>query len=135
MPRKPAVGKKVAPNPLAAKKTTSASKNANPLFEKRARNFGIGRALTLKRDMTHFVKWPKYVRLQRQRRVLLQRLKVPPQVNQFTKTLDRNTCTFKAEVIWPVVASCCNLLSMCPYLFRPTNEISFFSLTNCCCSH
>ena len=49
--------------------------------------------MTPKRDMTHFVKWPKYVRLQRQRRVLLQRLKVPPQVNQFTKTLDRNTST------------------------------------------
>jgi len=36
------------------------------------------------------VKWPKYVRLQRQRRILYQRLKVPPAINQFTKTLDKN---------------------------------------------
>lgn len=37
-----------------------------------------------------FVKWPKYVLLQRQRKVLMQRLKVPPAINQFTHTLDRN---------------------------------------------
>jgi hypothetical protein len=36
------------------------------------------------------VKWPKYVRIQRQRRVLNQRLRVPPALNQFTKTLDKN---------------------------------------------
>lgn len=30
----------------------------------------------MKRDMHRFVKWPKYVRIQRQRRVLNQRLKV-----------------------------------------------------------
>ena len=38
------------------------------------------------------MRWPKYVRLQRQRRVLSMRLKVPPVVNQFvTRTLDKNT--------------------------------------------
>lgn len=36
------------------------------------------------------MKWPKYVRLQRQRRVLRMRLKVPPALNQFTRTLERN---------------------------------------------
>jgi hypothetical protein len=30
----------------------------------------------MKKDMHRFVKWPKYVRIQRQRRVLNQRLKV-----------------------------------------------------------
>jgi len=40
--------------------------------------------------MTRFVRWPKYVRLQRQKRILLQRLKVPPALNQFTQTIDRN---------------------------------------------
>ena len=39
--------------------------------------------------MHRFVKWPKYVRIQRQRRVLKQRLKVPPALNRFTKTLDK----------------------------------------------
>lgn len=37
---------------------------------------GIGGALPPKRDLHRFVRWPKYVRLQRQRRVLNQRLKV-----------------------------------------------------------
>jgi len=37
------------------------------------------------------VKWPEYVRLQRQRKVLNLRLKVPPQIAQFRNTLDRNT--------------------------------------------
>jgi len=38
-----------------------------------------------------FVKWPKYIRIQRQRAILKKRLKVPPSVNQFSKTLDKNT--------------------------------------------
>jgi len=44
-------------------------------------------------DMTHFVKWPGYVWLQRQKIILNQRLKVPPAIAQFTHTLDKNTAT------------------------------------------
>ena len=40
-------------------------------------------------DTTARVQWPKYVRLQRQRRILMKRLKVPPPVNQFNHTLDK----------------------------------------------
>lgn len=54
---------------------------------------GIGGALPPKRDLHRFVKWPKYVRIQRQRRVLTQRLKVPPTLNRFTKTLDKSTAS------------------------------------------
>lgn len=46
-----------------------------------------------KRDLTRYVKWPEYVRLQRQRSILKRRLKVPPSINQFTRTLDKNTAT------------------------------------------
>jgi len=43
------------------------------------------------------VKWPEYVRLQRQKKILNLRLKVPPAIAQFQNTLDRNTAaqTFK----------------------------------------
>lgn len=43
------------------------------------------------------VKWPEYVRLQRQKKILNLRLKVPPAISQFHSTLDRNTAaqTFK----------------------------------------
>jgi len=61
------------------------------LFEKRPRNFGIGQAIQPKRDLTRFVKWPKYVRLQRQRRILIARFKVPPTINQFTRTIDKSS--------------------------------------------
>ncbi|KIW73726.1 hypothetical protein, variant [Phialophora macrospora] len=37
------------------------------------------------------VKWPEYIRLQRQKKILNMRLKVPPAIAQFQNTLDRNT--------------------------------------------
>eukprot|EP00242_Pyramimonas_sp_CCMP2087_P001133 CAMPEP_0198228988 /NCGR_PEP_ID=MMETSP1445-20131203/113877_1 /TAXON_ID=36898 /ORGANISM="Pyramimonas sp., Strain CCMP2087" /LENGTH=263 /DNA_ID=CAMNT_0043909425 /DNA_START=1937 /DNA_END=2728 /DNA_ORIENTATION=- len=90
-PKKSAGGKKVAPTPSIAKKAAAPVKAVNPLFEKRPKSFGIGGALPPKKPLNRFVKWPKYVRLQRQKRVLQQRLKVPPALNQFTKALDKNT--------------------------------------------
>jgi len=87
MPKK-AEGVKKAPT--SGKKR---AKSNNPLFEKRARNFGIGGDVQPRRDLSRFVRWPRYIRLQRQRRVLMQRLKVPPTINQFTKTVDKSTAT------------------------------------------
>ena len=42
----------------------------------RPRAAGIGQALVPRRPLNRYVKWPKYVRIQRQRRVLTKRLKV-----------------------------------------------------------
>lgn len=84
--------KKVAANPLKTKQVET-KKVTNPLFEKRAKNFGIGQNIQPKRDLTRFVKWPKYVRLQRQKAILLKRLKVPPSIHQFHSTLDRQTAS------------------------------------------
>lgn len=84
--------KKVAAAPLVAKKIEQ-RRTVNPLFEKRPRNFGIGQDIQPKRDLSRFVKWPKYIRLQRQRAVLYQRLKVPPPIHQFTQAVDRQTAT------------------------------------------
>jgi len=36
------------------------------------------------------VRWPKYIQLQRKKRILLQRLKVPPQIAQFQNAIDKN---------------------------------------------
>jgi large subunit ribosomal protein L7Ae len=44
-------------------------------------------------DTTAKVQWPKYVRLQRQRRVLATRLRIPPPVNQFNITADKPLAT------------------------------------------
>ncbi|KAI9632315.1 ribosomal protein L7Ae [Dioszegia hungarica] len=80
-----------AATPYGTKKT--AKKETNPLFEKRSKTFGIGGDLPYKQDLTRFVKWPEYVRLQRQKVILHQRLKVPPAIAQFSHTLDKNTAT------------------------------------------
>jgi len=50
----------------------------------------VGRDIQPKRDLSRFVKWPRYVRLQRQRAILKKRLKVPPAIHQFTHTVDKN---------------------------------------------
>merc|ERR1712146_253650 len=51
-------------------------------IEKKPRTFSIGGdVLPPKRDLTRFVKWPKYVRLQR--------AKIPPAINQFSNTFDK----------------------------------------------
>jgi len=67
------------------------AKESNPLYERRPKSFGVGGAPPPKgADLHRWVKWPRYVRLQRQRRVLNQRLKVPPALARFAKAADRN---------------------------------------------
>jgi large subunit ribosomal protein L7Ae len=96
---KKALAKKVAEKsaPKTAAKTAAAKepeiKKAVNLFVAKPRNFGIGGAIRPRRDLTRYVKWPKYVRLQRQRRILYQRLKVPPAINQFSFTVEKNHAT------------------------------------------
>merc|ERR1719298_52564 len=53
------------------------------LVEKKPRTFSIGGDILPKQALTRFVKWPKYIRIQRSRRVLYQRIKIPPAINQF----------------------------------------------------
>ncbi|CAN6610430.1 large ribosomal subunit protein eL8B [Trichomonascus vanleenenianus] len=87
----PAKGKKPAPAPFASKSGAASKAPKNPLIEKRPKNFGIGQDIQPKRNLTRFVKWPEYVRLQRQKKILACRLKVPPAIAQFQNTLDKNT--------------------------------------------
>merc|ERR1712144_191562 len=57
--------------------------------EKKPRTFSIGGDVLPKRNLTRFVKWPKYVRLQRSKMTLLKRIKIPPAINQFSNTFDK----------------------------------------------
>ncbi|XP_077296190.1 ribosomal protein L7A [Arctopsyche grandis] len=84
------IGKRVAAPPLVVKKVEP-KKVVNPLFEKRPRNYGIGQDVQPKRDLSRYVRWPKYVRIQRQKTILQRRLKVPPPIHQFQSTLDKQT--------------------------------------------
>merc|ERR1712216_424064 len=62
----------------------------NNAIEKKPRKFSIGGDILPKRDLTRFVRWPKYVRLQRAKMTLLKRIKVPPAINQFQNTFDKS---------------------------------------------
>jgi large subunit ribosomal protein L7Ae len=102
-PGKPVSGKKAKAKPAAkagakpaAKKPTDGkpvkrNKKPEALFVARPKNFGIGQDIRPKRDLTRFVRWPGYVKRQRQKSVLMRRLKIPPGINQFSNTLDRVT--------------------------------------------
>lgn len=59
------------------------------MFPARPKNLRIGGTVRPTRDLSRFVRWPRYVRIQRQRRIIYDRLKVPPTVNQFYHPLDR----------------------------------------------
>ncbi|KAI9846261.1 MAG: 60S ribosomal protein L8B [Sclerophora amabilis] len=90
----PKQGRKAAPAPFPQGKAGAQKKTPkNPLIEKRPRNFGIGQDIQPKRNLSRMVKWPEYVRLQRQKKILNLRLKVPPAIAQFQNVLDRNLAT------------------------------------------
>eukprot|EP00916_Digyalum_oweni_P005998 GHVL01010349.1.p1 GENE.GHVL01010349.1~~GHVL01010349.1.p1 ORF type:complete len:251 (+),score=36.09 GHVL01010349.1:55-807(+) len=81
--------KKIAPAPLSQGGSKSVIKDAR--FQAHKKNFRIGGDILPKdRDLTRFVRWPKYIVLQRQKAILKKRLKVPPALNQFTHTFDKN---------------------------------------------
>ena len=68
---------------------TAAIKDHKALFTVTPKSFSIGNNLQPVRNLSRYVKWPKYVRLQRQRTILYDRLKTPPSIAQFTRTLDK----------------------------------------------
>jgi large subunit ribosomal protein L7Ae len=79
---KAAPAKKAA---ASAKKVTKAS----PHYPSAPKNFRVGGDVQPQREVSRFVRWPRYVRVQRQKKILYERLKTPPAINQFRKPLDR----------------------------------------------
>ena len=69
--------------------------------------FISGNDIQPKRDLSRFVRWPKYVRLQRQKSALMRRLKVPPPINQFSQTLDRQTGKYRNVEQQPTQSPSC----------------------------
>jgi large subunit ribosomal protein L7Ae len=83
----------------ATEKKDWASKHAH-LFPSQPRNFDIGRDVQHKKNVGRFVKWPQYIRLQRQRAILKKRLKIPPAIAQFTNTLEKNTASALFKLLY-----------------------------------
>lgn len=80
----------VQKKPMKKVVAQSSTSKTNSLFKKSPRNFRIGGDIQPKRDLTRFVRWPKYIRIQRQKRILMQRLKVPPTIAQFSSTIEKS---------------------------------------------
>ena len=79
-----------------AKKTTiytqSQIKKLNekhPLCQPQKKNFRLGNAVRPRIVKSRFVRFPRYVQIQRKKRILLRRLKCPPVIAQFLNPLDR----------------------------------------------
>jgi len=57
---------------------------------KPSRLLGSGGVLKKSGSLGRLIRWPKYVRLQRQKKVLLQRLKIPPALNIFNTACSKD---------------------------------------------
>lgn len=55
-----------------------------------SRKLGSGGVLRKNSSLGRLIKWPRYVQLQRQRKILLQRLKIPPSLNIFNNACSRD---------------------------------------------
>ena len=81
MPKAPKSKVAAAPTPYEDPKKKKEEVPAGPIWEARKKNFSIGGDIQPRRDLSRYVRWPKYIRIQRQRKILYQRLKVPPSIN------------------------------------------------------
>ena len=94
VPARPQKLRKTLSSRPTPKPSASVSNHVDLVLEKSLQMpINLGQDIQPTRDMTRFVKWPEYVRLQRQKVILNQRLKVPPAIAQFSHTLDKNTAT------------------------------------------
>jgi large subunit ribosomal protein L7Ae len=64
----------------------------HPLSQPAPKNFTFGNDVRPRIVKSRFVKLPRYVQLQRQKRILMKRLKCPPALAQFFDPLDKDTC-------------------------------------------
>merc|ERR1712154_133094 len=63
---------------------------------KPSRRIGAGGVLRRAPSLGRLMRWPKYVQLQRQRKILLQRLKIPPALNIFNNACSKD---FAAKIV------------------------------------
>lgn len=81
--------KKTVKRRRAEKKAAPAPVQDSP-YKPRPKNFSTGCAILPKTHrLGRMMRWPKYIRVQRQKQVLMQRLKVPASVAQFHRAADK----------------------------------------------
>jgi len=74
----------------AGQKPAGQQSSTETPFKPRPKNFSVGCAILPKtHKLGRMMKWPKYIRVQRQEQVLKQRLKVPPAIALFDRAADK----------------------------------------------
>ena len=63
----------------------------HPLSQPASKNFLFGNDIRPRIVKSRFVKFPRYVEIQRQKRILMKRLKCPPALSQFLDPLDKDS--------------------------------------------
>lgn len=71
----------------------------HPLSQPSPKNFRFGNDVKPRIIKSRFVKFPRYVQLQRQKRILLKRLKCPPALAQFFDPLDKDTTNKTCKIL------------------------------------
>ena len=87
------MGKKIKKGTIYTESKMKKLSEKHPLCQPEKRNLRLGNHVKPGIVRSRFVKWPRYVQLQRKRRVLLRRLKVPGVIAQFFNPLDKSTTT------------------------------------------
>jgi len=91
------------PAKVSAKEKVKRWKNSHPhLFPGLTKNYSIGNDVQPKRDLSRMVKWPRYIRLQRKKKILRERLKIPPAIHQFSKTIDKNSASVLYKLLYTI---------------------------------
>jgi len=54
-----------------------------------------------KKDLTRFIKWPAYMKIQRQRQLLYKKLKIPPVINSFIRLPDKKLTKKVMDTFFP----------------------------------
>merc|ERR1711951_316994 len=96
-------GKKVAPPPIVVQKKVE-KKPVNPLFEKRPKNFGIGQDIQPKRDLTRFVKWPRYIPLQSTSSLRLWTARPPHSCSSWPTSTGQRPSRKRGRGCWPALS-------------------------------
>ena len=71
----------------------------HPLTQPQKRNNRLGNAIRPRIVKARFVRWPRYVQIQRKKRILLRRLKVPAPIAQFFNPLDKATTSQLIKIL------------------------------------
>ena len=79
-------------NPAPSKPKEKIKESKHPLSQPAPKNFNFGNDVRPRIVKSRFVKFPRYVQLQRQKRILMKRLKCPPALAQFFDPLDKDAC-------------------------------------------